>query len=144
MRDPEPLDAETFRALFTATPLDAAAIDRVAPYYTEDVVFIDPIQTVRGRDAFLEMNKRLIARSKEIRFDVHEVTLAGDHLFATWTMHLRMKGPAPAMRVEGVTHCVLREGRVARHRDYWDLLGSTMASIPLAGVAYKALVAKLG
>jgi limonene-1,2-epoxide hydrolase len=138
------LDAELFRALFTAQPFDDAAIDRAAEHYADDVVFTDPIQTVRGREAFVAMNKRLIARARELRFDVHTVTEGDGQIFATWTMHLKMKGPAPAMRIDGVTHCALRGGKVVSHRDYWDLLGAAMDSVPLAGAVYKALVAKLG
>jgi hypothetical protein len=59
-------------------------------------------------------------------------------------MHLAMRGPAPAMTIDGVTHCTLRDGRITQHRDYWDLLGATMNAIPLAGTVYRALVAKLG
>jgi ketosteroid isomerase-like protein len=141
---PEPITPEIFRALFSAQPFDAAAIDRVAPYYADDVVFIDPIQTVRGREEFLEMNKRLIRRAKSLRFDVHTLTGDDASLFATWTMHLAMRGPAPTMTIDGVTHCTLRDGRITQHRDYWDLLGAAMNTIPLAGPVYRALVAKLG
>lgn len=140
----EPLTAERFRSLFAAVPFDEAAVDRVAPFYADDVVFIDPLQTVRGREDFLAMNKRLLRRAREVRFEVGTVTAEGDHIFATWTMHLTMKAPAPAMRVEGITHCTLRDGRVTLHRDYWDLLGSTMDAIPLAGRVYRAIVAKFG
>jgi len=105
MRDPQTLDAETFRALFTAAPLDAAAIDRVAPYYTEDVVFIDPIQTVRGRDAFLEMNKRLIARSKEsgLRGDAEGSLLARMNELAAQQLGCTLGALAAGLPVYDVT-----------------------------------------
>jgi hypothetical protein len=52
----------------------------------------------------------------------------------TWTMLMRARLPSPP----------LRDGRVALHRDYWDLLGSMMDVVPLAGPVYRAAVALLG
>lgn len=139
-----PLTAERLRELFASGPFDDATVERLLPYYADDVVFTDPIQTVRGKAAFAEMNRRLIRRAKEIRFEAHDVAQQGDVVFITWTMVMTMKLPAPPMRIEGVTHCTLRDGKVAAHRDYWDLLGSTMDMIPLAGPVYRAAVALMG
>jgi len=139
-----PLTAARLRELFTSGPFDDATVDRLVPWYADDVVFTDPIQTVRGRDAFVEMNRRLIRRAREIRFEARAMAQEGDEVFITWTMVMRAKLPSPPLRIDGVTHCTLRDGRVATHRDYWDLLGSMMGVIPLAGPVYRAAVALLG
>jgi limonene-1,2-epoxide hydrolase len=144
MTDPPPLTAARLRELFASGPFDEAAIEALVPYYTDDVVFTDPIQTVYGRDAFVAMNRRLLSRAREIRFTVNDMAQEGDQVFLTWTMVMRAKLPSPALRVAGVTHCTLRDGRVSRHRDYWDLLGSVMESVPFAGAVYKSAVALLG
>ncbi len=140
----EPLTAERIRAIFTEGPFDESSLDRAAPYYADDVVFTDPIQTLRGRDTFLSMNKRLIKRVKQIRFDMHALASTEECIFMTWTMHVALATPATEMHIDGVTHLALRDGRVVRQRDYWDLVGSMMDAIPVAGGVYKALVAKLG
>jgi limonene-1,2-epoxide hydrolase len=144
MNTTEPLTAERIRAIFSTQPFDEAAVDRVAPYYAEDVVFTDPIQTLRGRDAFVAMNKRLIRRVKEIRFDIHALSADADNVFLVWTMHVAPKAGARVMHIDGVTHCTVRDGRIVTHRDYWDLVGSIVGAIPVAGSVYRALVAKLG
>lgn len=140
----EPLTAERIRSLFADQPFDETALDRAAPYYAEDMVFTDPIQTLRGRDAFVSMNKRLIRRVKQIRFDMHALASSDDCIFMTWTMHVALATPATEMHIDGVTHITLRDGKVIDHRDYWDLVGSMVGAIPGVGSVYKALVAKLG
>jgi len=129
MTSPEALTAERLSDLFASGPFDDATLERLVPRYTDDVVFIDPIQTVRGR---------------ELRFDVRDMAHEGDQIFLTWVMTMTPKPFGPTLRIEGVTHCTLRDGKVAVHRDYWDLLGSVMETVPLAGTVYKAAVALLG
>jgi limonene-1,2-epoxide hydrolase len=146
MSDPTtpPLTAERLRDLFAGGPFTDAVIDALVPYYADDVVFTDPIQTVRGRDEFVAMNRRLLSRAKHLQFDVRDMAQEGDQVFLTWTMTMQPKPVGPELRIEGVTHCVLRDGKVVIHRDYWDLLGSVMDTIPLAGTVYKAAVRLLG
>ena len=139
-----PLTAARFRELFASGPFDEATVLRLVPYYTDDVVFTDPIQTVRGLDAFIAMNRRLLSRAKEIRFEVRDMAESGDQIFVTWVMTMRAKLPAPVIRVEGVTHVTLRDGKVAVHKDYWDLLGSVMDTIPIVGTIYRAIVGLFG
>ncbi len=144
MENLPPLTPEHIRAIFSTQPFDEACVDRVAPYYADDAVFVDPIQTLHGRDAFVAMNKRLLARVRELRFDVHALAADDGNVFLAWTMHVTMKSPAKSMSVEGVTHCVLRNGQIVSHRDHWDLVGSIVGAIPVVGPAYRSIVAKLG
>jgi limonene-1,2-epoxide hydrolase len=119
-----------------------AQLQRVAPLYDENVRFTDPIQTLDGREAFIDMNRRLVARSKELRFDVFERAVDGDNIFFTWRMVFAMK-VGPRLEIEGTSHLRVTNGRVTLHRDYWDLAGSVADSIPLAAPFYRALVSKL-
>lgn len=138
------LTAAKLRDLFASGPFTDETLAGLVPWYCDDVVFRDPIQTVRGRDAFVAMNQRLMSRARWLRFDVHQMADAGDQLFLTWTMEMQPKLPAPLLRVEGVTHCTLRDGRIAEHTDYWDLLGSVMGSVPVVGGVYRAAVRLIG
>jgi ketosteroid isomerase-like protein len=145
MSDPSlpPLTAERLASLFASGPFTTAVFDSLVPYYAEDVAFTDPIQSLRGRDAFVAMNHKLIARVKELRFEMRGLAQEGDQIFLAWLMVVRPK-VGPEVRIEGVTQCTLRDGKVAVHRDYWDLVGSLMEMIPLAGTVYKAAVRLLG
>ncbi len=120
-----------------------AQIEKIAPLYDENVRFTDPIQTLDGRQAFIDMNRRLVARSRELRFDVFDRAVEGDNIFFAWRMVFAMK-VGPRLEIDGTSHLRVKDGRIVFHRDYWDLAGSVADSIPLAAPFYRALVAKLG
>ncbi|MEL6178655.1 MAG: nuclear transport factor 2 family protein [Myxococcota bacterium] len=122
--------------------LDAALIE-AEPMYHPDMVFKDPLHTLYGREAFMEMNRRLMRRFHHIRFDIGE-RLESDHaIFLTWTMTMTSR-LGPTLVVPGVTHIRLEDGLIVEHIDYWDILGSVMDSLPLLGPAYRSMMAQLG
>jgi len=49
------------------------ALTLLAELYDRDVLFRDPLQTLRGRDAFLTMNRRVLGRARRLSFDVKDV-----------------------------------------------------------------------
>jgi hypothetical protein len=117
------------------------ALSELRPLYHDDVAFTDPLQALAGWDAFADMSRRLCARARKVRFHVLQMAGDGDEGFMTWTLAIEMPR-RPAVKIEGTTHVTLRDGRVARQRDYWDLLGSLMASLP-GGRMVKRVVARL-
>jgi limonene-1,2-epoxide hydrolase len=119
------------------------AIARLEPLYDENVFFQDPIQTLTGLPAFVEMNRRLMRRAKSLRFEVHDSAAEGENLFLTWKMHLQPKA-GPMLTFEGTTHARVRGGKIVYHRDYWDLLGSVADAMPFVAPLYRTLIAKLG
>jgi steroid Delta-isomerase len=90
------------------------------------MVFRDPIQEVRGLDAFLAMNRRLLDRMRRLEWSV--VSACGDEseAFLEWTMHGAPK-MGPAVELSGVTRVRARDGLIVDHRDYWDM-GELFAS----------------
>ena len=118
------------------------ALPELEPLYHDDVVFSDPIQTVRGRDRFMAMNRRLVRRSRELRFDVRNAGETADSVFLFWTMTLAPR-VGPRLVVDGASELRLRDGLVAEHRDYWDLLGTAAGAIPGLRSVYRRAVALL-
>jgi hypothetical protein len=113
-------------------------------HYHPDVRFQDPIQQVQGRSAFIEMSERLVERCSELGAKVNDAAQTGDIIFLQWTMWLRF-GPAPLSSIEGVTKLRLdAAGRVVEHRDYFDLWGDTLDSVPLVGGLYRRFVGLMG
>ena len=54
-------------------------------------------------------------------------------------------GRAPLSSIEGTTKLRLDEdGRVILHRDYFDLWGDTLDSVPVVGGLYRRFVGLLG
>lgn len=120
-----------------------SALNTFGDLYDPYVVFQDPIQTVYGRDEFIEMNRRLMERATDLYISVATVTESDDHLFATWTLSFSPR-VGPRITIEGCTHAQLRDGAITYQRDYWDLLGSFMESIPAVGLLYRRVTSMLG
>jgi ketosteroid isomerase-like protein len=111
--------------------------------YAEDLHFQDPIQTTDGKAAFMAMNRRFFGQGQSMRVQVHSVVAEGDEVFVAYTLHYKARF-GPALVLEAASHCRARDGKVVHHRDYWDLLGSVMGSLPAIGPVYRALVRHLG
>jgi hypothetical protein len=118
------------------------AITAFRPLYRDDMTFQDPFHTqLVGWDAFAAMNRRLAARWGKMRWTFHELVGEGEQGFLSWTIDISPR-LLPSMKLDGTTHIKLREGRIAMHRDYWDLLGSFMSTLPVAPV-YRNLIKRL-
>lgn len=144
MSSPTSLMEKRFRDAVEQLNRDgAAALGVLGDLYDPYVVFQDPIQTVYGRDEFMEMNRRLLDRANDLYMSVATVIESDDHLFATWTLSFSPRF-GPRITIEGCTHAQLRDGAITYQRDYWDLMGSFMESMPAVGLLYRRLTSLLG
>lgn len=98
--------------------------------YADDMTFRDPMQSCRGLDAFIALNRRLAKMAREIRFDVNDTTGDDSRFYLHWVLHMKPK-LGPKVAVEGVSRIIAREGRIVEHVDFWDL-GELIAS-PFGG-----------
>lgn len=110
-------------------PSDPSAVEALRPLYAEGVVFEDPIQRVEGVEAFLDVNRRLVARAKKLAFDLERVIGDDDELVLVWRMTFQAK-IGPEVQVDGVSHLRARGGKVTSHRDYWDLATLLASGVP--------------
>ncbi|HET9626554.1 MAG TPA: nuclear transport factor 2 family protein [Kofleriaceae bacterium] len=113
-------------ALVALTPDNAGAVEGLAPLYDPAMVFRDPIQTIRGREEFLAMNRRLLRRMRRLTWDVTAVQGTEDEVFLEWRMQCGLR-LGPSLDVDGTTRVRARGGLIVDHRDYWDL-GEMIAS----------------
>ncbi len=122
--------AVTIRELLeNLRPEDPNSVENLRAVYADDVSFEDPIQKVTGIDAFIALNHRLLGRAKELVFEVESATGNSEEIFLAWTMRCVPKF-GPTIHVDGVTHIHARDGKVVRHRDYWDLGELFASAIP--------------
>jgi ketosteroid isomerase-like protein len=136
--------AEALRDVYLSFEREGdAAIARLAKLYDEDVVFRDPLQTLRGRAAFVAMNRRILARARRCSFEVANVAAAKGSIFLAWTM-LYEPRRGPTIVFEGATHARTRGGLIVEQRDYWDLLSSVAQSLPVVRDVYASLAPHLG
>jgi ketosteroid isomerase-like protein len=134
---------EDVRALFLDLGRNPdAALATIPELYAEDMTFRDPIQEVHGRDAFVEVTRRLIDRARTLEVDVHDCAHSDDTLFIAWTMQVALP-VGPRVTFEGVSRLGLDDGRIKSQRDYFDLLGSMLGTVPGLRTVYRTILRRL-
>ena len=141
---PDQILADQLRSVLVSFERDGqAALAQLATLYDGAVVFRDPLQTLRGREAFLAMNRRILTRAHRLSFRVHDALGKDGSVFLTWTMDYEPR-TGPTIAFEGASHARVRAGLIVEQRDYWDLLSSVAASIPVLRRLYARLSQRLG
>lgn len=137
-----PLETELRAAFQAANERQSEGLGVLLALYDDDVYFEDPLQRTHGKQALAEAMRSMYRKLREIDFQFHSFSSAGDDAHATWTMRFR---PAfgPRILLEGATHLRLRDGKILYHRDYWDLLSSLLETSPITALAYRAISRRL-
>lgn len=104
-------------------------LDEGLALYDEGVVFRDPMQETRGKEAFRDVCRSLADRSRELSFEVRSFAEAGGAGFIAWRMVL-VPRVGPRMDVDGVTVLAVEGGKVTRHTDYWDFVDLAASTVP--------------
>ncbi len=124
------LFAERFAAL------NKDNLDQLGELYSQDVSFRDPLHEIQGLTAIRHYFDELYANVSDLRFDFHafdEVRSGEGYL--TWTMHYSHPRLANgrSIHVEGCSHVQWRDGKVYRHRDYFDAGALLYEHLPVMG-----------
>ena len=127
--------------------LDAAHLHQLAELYSEDILFRDPLHEIQGLAALQRYFAELYSNVRELRFDVYAFdTLREGEGYLRWTMsyrHPRLAGGA-LIRVDGCSHLLWRDGRVYRHRDYFDAGAMLYEHLPVLGRVISWLKRRMG
>lgn len=125
--------AARLRAAFEQ--LTPESLARLHEVYAEQAWFKDPFNEVRGVPAIRAIFEHMFASLGKPRFVVHEVLVQGQQVFIVWDMLFFAPRMGPAeQRIHGASHLLLDEdGRIARHRDYWDAAEELYEKIPVLG-----------
>ena len=125
---------EAFCAFFNK--LDKSCTRELYKFYTPDVTFIDPLHRIEGSRALEQYFAALYENVTACQFRFHERQVSGDQAFATWTMsltHPRLDD-GREIQVDGCSHLTFAaDGRVERHRDYFDAGAMIYERLPLLG-----------
>lgn len=129
---------ERITAFYEAINDGPSVLSRVDEIYAPRVHYQDPIQDVHGRDGVRQSFERMFAKYEVQMADVKAI--GDDRLaMATWIMILKPK-LGPTFRIHGACDFLAEDGLVVRQRDYWDLLGTAMATLPWVDPIYKRIV----
>ena len=103
---------------------------------SEDIMFKDPFNNIKGIDAFKNIFYHMFKNIKEPKFFIVDYSINRQRVFLKWKMtFFAFKS---LQTIEGMSELVLNDsGKVASHIDYWDSLNGIFIKIPFIGYFYK-------
>jgi limonene-1,2-epoxide hydrolase len=141
----QPLDPELVLDLWSKTYNTSGKPDwsHIFGYYVDDIVFQDPIQTVIGKEAFVEMCNRLTKRCQELKMNITAIASSKNLIFMQWEMTMIFRN-TPSTTLYGCTKLTLDDdGRITHQRDYYDLWGDIFANVPGMKCAYQRFMKRV-
>ena len=128
-----PLDAEQLRQLFTKPDGQPGPTpEQWKKAYADDVHFIDPTQEKHGIDEYIIAQANLMQRCDDVFLETEAVAISGDTAFVEWKLGLKIKGIE--FIYPGATRLLFgKDGKIVKHRDYFDFIGPTFEPVPVIG-----------
>ena len=128
-----PLDESKLRDLFTKPyGQDGPSDEQWRAVYSKDVEFIDPTQIKHGIDSYIHAQERLLQRCDDVFLETDQIAVQNQTAFVEWRMGLKIKGVE--FIYPGTSRLVFGEdGRILKHRDYFDFVGPTFTPVPIIG-----------
>ncbi|WP_083000410.1 nuclear transport factor 2 family protein [Halomonas sp. GT] len=116
--------------------LDNTCTEKLYEVYTEEVVFNDPLHHIEGRSALERYFATMYENVERCQFTYHTQQQVANQAFVTWTMefiHPRLAQGKPIC-VAGCSALTFAEdGRVSKHRDYFDAGAMLYEHLPIMG-----------
>ena len=138
MQHPDPRVQRVIDAFETLQP---AAVARLGELYAADARFKDPFNEVQGVPAIQRVFEHMFVALDGPRFVIREAVCEGDQCFLTWDFLFRMRSlRRDEQTVRGSTHLrFAADGRIALHRDYWDVAEELYEKLPGLGALMRWL-----
>ncbi|WP_414827947.1 nuclear transport factor 2 family protein [Alteromonas sp. H39] len=137
---------ERFKSLYSdLTLITPSDLEKV---YTDDVFFVDPIDSHTGIEEVKAYFSRLSTEAESCRFDIHviagcEKNAESLSYLVNWTMYLVLRSSGKTIVLPGTTQLKVRDDKVCYHRDYYDLGTMVYEHVPVLGWIIKKIKAKL-
>lgn len=135
MQDAGPGEDALARLVAFYEQLSLESLAQLGAVYAPDARFKDPFNDVVGHAAILAIFEHMFVQVDAPRFVVLESLGQGEQAFLTWEFRFRMKRLVSGEQcIRGATHIRFDgQGRVAVHRDYWDVAEELYEKLPLLG-----------
>jgi uncharacterized protein (TIGR02246 family) len=104
-------------ALWECGDLDAVLAD----YHQDAVVIVPTGHILKGRGAIAASLAEFFARFQDVELRLQKVMALGDELAVEWIFACTERTSGRRGRVRGAAFISLREGKIARWREYWDI-----------------------
>lgn len=118
------------------TDLASMKVDELSNIYSQDIVFIDPIEKHEGIASVENYFTRLLNNAKFCTFTIHSKQATEDSGYiVTWTMKFTSKSMkwGKPISVDGLTLLKIHKDKIVYHRDYYDLGQMVYENIPVLG-----------
>ncbi len=124
---------ERVRVFFESLTPESAA--RIGAIYADDAWFKDPFNEVRGVAAIRRIFEHMFVQVEAPRFVIRDLVAQADDAFVTWEFRFRSRRLGNGEQViRGASHLKFAaDGRIARHRDYWDAAEELYEKLPAVG-----------
>ena len=118
------------------TSLTPESVDEFDDLVSNDIIFKDPFNDVKGVIAFKKIFYHMFENVKEPKFRIVDYSINNQRVFLKWKMtFFAFKS---LQTIEGMSELLLNDaGKVASHIDYWDSLSGLLIKIPFIGYFYK-------
>ena len=129
------------RDYFETLSLDTA--QRLDTLYTEDAWFKDPFNEVKGVPAIRHIFVHMFSQVDAPRFVVLEAVAQDGQAFITWEFRFRMRRWREGEQcIRGCSQLhFAADGRICRHRDWWDAAEELYEKLPVLGSLMRGLKA---
>ena len=113
--------------------LTPASLRDIDVLYAVDARFKDPFNEVQGRAAIERIFEHMFATLRAPRFTIVDAVCDTRACVLVWDFDFQRASGAP-LRIRGASHIEFAgDGRVTRHRDYWDAAEELYAKLPVLG-----------
>ena len=122
--------------------LEPADLPRLSEIYSDQSVFKDPFNEVRGVSAIQRIFAHMFESLDEPRFRITARIAGNSECFLAWEFTFRMRRLRRGVPqcIRGGSHLVLApDGRIALHRDYWDAAEELYEKLPVVGALMRWL-----
>lgn len=124
--------------------LTAESLPQLMEHYAPDAYFKDPFNMVQGKHAIETIFAHMFATLDTPRFAILETICSEDQAFLTWDFTFRLRGNPDPWKIHGSSHLhFLPDGKIIRHRDYWDTAEELYEKLPVLGALLRLLKARL-
>lgn len=115
--------------------LQAGDVQRMATLYVDDAFFKDPFNEVHTRQDIERIFGHMFTSLDSPRFQIRDAVAQGEQCFLTWDFRFRMKRFARDEQcIRGASQIHFApDGRIARHRDWWDAAEELYEKLPVVG-----------
>ena len=126
--------------------LDSTNLDLLSDIYCDNIQFIDPMHEINGIVELRRYFGNLYSNVKHCQFDICDSFNSDNNAFIYWTMHYAHPklSSGKTISVEGHSKLIFEDGKIIKHRDYFNVGELLYKHIPLLGSVIKLIDKRAG